>query len=92
MERMVTNRLVHFLETRGLFVNTQNGFRNGRSTMESTALLDQDIKRALNNKEVVVAVFVDIEKTYDSLWREGLLIKIYDLGIRVKMFNWIQDF
>ena len=42
MERMVTNRLVYFLESKGLFVTYQNGFRNGRSTMESVAVLDHD--------------------------------------------------
>jgi len=92
MERMVTNRLVYFLETRGCFVDVQNGFRNGRSTMESVVVLDQDIKRAFNNKEVVVSVFLDIEKAYDSLWKEGLMIKIFDLGVRGRMFNWIKDF
>lgn len=50
--------------------------------MESVALLNQDIKRAFNNKEVVVDVFLDIKKAYDSLWKEGLLIKICDLGVR----------
>ncbi len=60
------------LETKGLFVDVQNGFRNGRSTMESVAVLDQDIKRAFSNKEVVVSVFLDIEKAYDSL---GLMVK-----------------
>ena len=81
MERMVTNQLVYFLETGGLFVDVQNGFRHGRSTMESIAILDQDIKRAFRNKEVVLGVFLDIEKAYDSLWKEGLLIKMYDLGL-----------
>ena len=39
-----------------------------------------------------MSVFLDIEKAYDSLWKEGLLIKIYDLGVRGRMFNWIKDF
>jgi len=60
--------------------------------MESVVVLDQDIKRAFNNKEVVVSVFLDIEKAYDSLWKEGLMIKIFDLGVRGRMFNWIKDF
>ena len=60
--------------------------------MESVAVLDQDIRRAFRNKEVVVGVFLDIEKAYDSLWKDGLLIKLYDLGVRGRMFNWVQYF
>lgn len=60
--------------------------------MDSVAVLDQDIKRATINKEVVVAVFIDIEKAYDSMWREGLLIKLYNAGVSGRMFSWIKDF
>ena len=91
MERMVTNRLVYFLESKGHLTEFQNGFRLGGSTMESVAVLDQDVKMFVN-KEAVVGVFLDIEKAYDSLWKEGLLIKLYDLGVRGRMFNWISDF
>lgn len=42
---------------------------------------DRDIKRALVNKEAVVAVFLDIERAYDMLWKEGLIIKLYDAGM-----------
>lgn len=57
--------------------------------MESVALLDQDIKRAFNNEEVVVGVFLHMKRAYDSLWKEGLLISVYDQGVRGRMFNWI---
>ena len=92
MERMVTERLVYFLESNGIFSNDQNGFRHGRSTMESVLMLDHDIKKALGNKESVVGVFLDVEKAYDSLWKDGLLIKMNDVGIKGRMFNWIKDF
>ena len=89
---MVTNRLVYYLESKGFFVNYQNGFRVGRNTMDSIAILDQEIRKAFINKESVIAVFLDIEKAYDSMWREGVLIKIYDAGIRGRMFYWIKAF
>ena len=44
------------------------------------------------NKEAVVAVFLEIEKAYDMLWKEGLQIALYDAGIRGRMFNWIMNF
>lgn len=41
---------------------------------------------------VVVAVFCDIEKAYDMLWKEGLLIKLNKLGIGGRLYNWVLDF
>lgn len=39
-----------------------------------------------------MGVFLDIEKAYDMVWKEGLVIKLYDAGIRGKMLNWINNF
>ncbi len=54
-------------------------------------MLDNDIKKVLMNKEVV-AVFLDIQKAYVMLWKEGVVIKLYDSGIRGRLLNWIRDF
>lgn len=92
MERMVTDRLVYKLEKEGRLTNMQNGFRLGRGTMDSVLLLESGVQKALSGKEGVVAVFLDIEKAYDMLWREGLVTKLYDAGIRSRMLNWIKVF
>lgn len=92
MERMVTDRLVYYLERQDYFAPHQSGFRLGRGTMDAVLGLDRDIKRALVNREVVVAVFLDIERAYDMLWKEGLVLKLYDAGIRGRMLNWIREF
>ena len=71
------DRLVDKLE-KSDFICDSSEFRQGRSTMDAVLSLDMDIKKAIANKEAVVAVFLDIEKAYDMLWREGLLITLYD--------------
>ncbi len=81
MERMVTDWLTYKLEKRGRFTPIQSGFRVGRSTMDSVLALDLDIRKAKSNKEAVVAVFLDTEKAYDILWKEGLVIKLFNAGI-----------
>lgn len=53
------------METKGYIVNYQNGFRKGRSTIDSTVCLEYEIRKAQTNKEKVVVVFLDIEKAYD---------------------------
>lgn len=40
----------------------------------------------------MMTVYFDIEKTYDSMWREGLLIQMNNLRISAKLFNWVKRF
>lgn len=37
--------------------------------------------------KTVLAVFFDIEKVYDLMWREGLLVKFFDWEYEVECFN-----
>lgn len=85
-------RLTYYMETKRNIVNYQNGFRKGRSTIDSTVCLEDEVRRAQINKEKVVAVFLDIEKAYDMMWREGLIIKLKKAGIDGNMVRWIKDF
>uniref|UniRef100_A0A8C1XU29 Uncharacterized protein n=1 Tax=Cyprinus carpio TaxID=7962 RepID=A0A8C1XU29_CYPCA len=93
MERMVMNRLTYVIESRGIFAAYQSGFRKGRNTMDSILCLEAEIRKAQINKEVLVGVFFsDVEKAYDMLWKEGLLINLESLRIDGKMYNWILSF
>lgn len=92
MERMVNERLTYYLEKRGMVAPYQSGFRRGRGTMDSVLCLEDDVRKAQVNKETVAAVFFDVEKAYDMMWREGLMTKLHKLGIGGRMFNWLMDF
>lgn len=63
-----------------LFSPYKSGFRCGMGTLDSIVRLELDIRKALTNEEAV-AVFFDIEKDYDMLWKEGLLIQLEQIGI-----------
>ena len=92
MERLVNGRLMHFMEEKGLMTRCQSGFRKGRNTTDSIICLEDEIRKAQVNKEAVVAIFLDVEKAYDMLWVEGLLIKMHTLGIEGNIFNWVLEF
>lgn len=92
MERMITERLTYYIESRGLLSSYQSGFRKGRGTMDPVVCLESDIRKAQVNREVVVAVFFDVEKAYDMVWKDGLLIKLYKMGITGRAYSWIKNF
>lgn len=92
MERLVTSRLMWYWEKFGLLNNTQSGFRQGRSTADHITRLQDLVTRHQHNKGHVLAVFVDFEKAFDMVWRNGLMIKLKSLGINGRMFSWIADF
>jgi ribonuclease HI len=92
MEKLVTVRLNWYMEKNELFNKYQSGFRNNRNTYEHLFRLQNDILNSINNKSKTIAVFLDINKAYDMLWREGLLYKLQQLHINGKMYNWIRNF
>ena len=42
--------------------------------------------------ESTLAAFIDTVKAIDSVWRDGLLLKMHKLGIRGTVWSWIADF
>lgn len=44
------------------------------------------------NNEVLNCIFFDIEKAYDMMWKDDLLMKMGKTGIKRRMINWVMDF
>lgn len=89
---MIKERLKYYLETKELIKDYQSGFRKGRSTIDPAICLESEIRKAQINKDNIVSVFFDVEKAYDMLWKQGLMIKIFQMGIRGRMYSWIKNF
>ncbi len=91
MESMVNERLMYIMEKQGMVTECQCGFRRGWGTMDAVVCLEDEIRKTQINKETVVSVFFDVEKACDMLWREGLMINLYRMGVRGQILNWIKD-
>ena len=92
LERMIVARLHFYLESKDLLHNYQFGFRPNRSTLDPLLLMEHDIQNALRCQEVVLVVFFDIEKAFDSVPHQTILSKMTKLGITGNLFNWYQEF
>jgi len=92
MERMIVNRLNWYLERNDILSNAQTGFRKGKSTMDQIIKLQDTIYKYIKSKGYTVGVFLDFEKAYDMLWKDGLLHKLGKIGINGNMFDFINSF
>ena len=92
MERLVNSRLVWYLETNSLISDLQCGFRHGRSTMDHLVRFETFIREAFAKKQHVLAIFFDLEKAYDTTWKQGILADMHAMGFRGRLPIFIQEF
>ena len=92
MERMVLPRLTLVLEEHNFIKNYQSGFKRLNSTIDCLVRLESAIQDTFVNNKFMIAVFLDIEKAYDMLWRYSILRAMDDLGLTGNLPNFIINF
>ena len=92
MERMINSRLAWYLETNGLITNMQTGFQKRRETIDHLIRLETFIREAFIRKQHRTAVFFDLVKAYDPMWKYGIMRDLYDLGLRGRLPMSIKNF
>ena len=89
---VIEKRLRKHLEDNSFFSKYQSGFRKSKSTNDHLLNLSQTIMESFNRGEHVIAAFLDVEKAFDNVWQNGLMYKIYQLGLPTKLCRWLSDF
>ena len=93
LERLFTRRILEFLEQEKWFKNSQSGFRANRSTSDHLFRLSESVLRAFNRQSHVVAVLLDVEKAFDSVWLDGLRYKLYmNTKIPTRLIRWVSSY
>ena len=92
VDRMINERLNWWLEHNNIITPCQAGIRSNYTTEDQLIRLTQKIQNGFQMNKDTIAVFVDLEKAYDKVWRQGLFIKTRDAGINSNMYRWINNF
>ena len=92
LERIINERLLWHLETERILVPEQAGFRRFRSTDDQATYLAQEIEDAFQEKKCLLAAWIDLQKAFDKVWKDGLLVKLQRSGITNNMLRWIKSY
>ena len=87
------SRFYKFLEKYSCFYKKEEfGFRNSHSTNHALISIIEEAKKSLDNNEYSCGVFLDFQKTFDTVNHEILLKKLHHYGIRGITNEWFKSY
>ena len=92
MEKIIVARLYGYVEHHNLLDKEQDGFRRFRGNSQALLCTNKDIMNGFSRRESTLTVMVDIEKAYDSVWRDGILYMLDRKGIKGRLWFWLNSF
>ena len=68
----------------------QGGFRPQLSCLHSAFILQETIQHLREHGKKAFVAFLDVRKAFDTVWHEGLLVKLHRRGIHGRLWHLIQ--
>ena len=86
---VINKRLTTWSEKNGIVLEEQGGFRPGRGCVDQIYVLTSLLKSRRGKK--TFCCFIDLSKAYDRVWRTGLWKRLWDEGIRGKLWRVLKN-
>ena len=82
--------LIFWAEEYNVYVEAQDGFSKGMSTVDNVFILHGLISHSFTNKTNRYCAFIDFTKAFDFVVKDVLWYKLIKLGVRGKLLNVIK--
>ena len=91
-EKVVFIQLYGYFQKYKLFFESQYGFREGHSTEYASLELIDRVINDIENKNISIAIFLDLSKAFDTLDHKILLYKLNYYGITNTELQWFSSY
>ena len=92
-EKIIYNYIINFLTINDILLyDKQFGFRKGHATNHVIITLVDKVACALDTGKIVVGVYLDLRKAFDTVPQTILLDKLHRMGIRGNLLFLIKNY
>ena len=92
LEKIVYVRLVSHLDENDVFYSRQYGFRKKHSTMDAVVNLVSEILGSFEQNRMVLAVFIDLRKAFNTISHSLIIRKLECLGVSDIALTWFKSY
>ena len=92
LEKLMFKRLYAYFTNNNILYQRQFGFRKGYSTEMALLSAIDTITKSLDEKNHVIAIFLDFRKAFDTVDSDILLSKLDHHGIRGIALEWFRSY
>ena len=75
-EKIISNHLLNCIESNNILYDNQFGFRKNHSTTHAIITLVERVSKALDTGKIVVGVYLDLKKAFDTIDHQILFKKV----------------
>ena len=91
-ESFIRDALCNHLIENDILSKDQFGFTRGRSCVTQLLVTLNDWIRSLERGNSVDAIYLDLQKAFDTVSHSKLICKLAGYGVKGKLLEWIKDF
>lgn len=92
LEKIVSKNLINYMEAGSHFNRLQSSFRSGMSTQTALINVLDDVRWALDNKDLTVMVFFDFSKAFETIEHKVLINKLRHCGLSDASCRWVSSY
>ena len=91
LESIIADDMMSHLEHNKLILDSQQGFRSGRSCLTNLVDFFHDMFSIYDKSRAIDILYLDFRKAFDKVPHKRLMAKVRSLGIIDEVGDWIED-
>ena len=91
MKKCMYNSLVSYFDKYNILYQNQFGFPQGHSSHHALITLVNKITQSIDSGDMVIGIFLDLKKAFDTVNHKILVKKLFSYGIWGQVINWFKS-